>query len=240
MKSAVIVGLAILGLLPVWSAEAAVVTGILGDQDLVSGTFHPSGDLTSANAGDPAIFNSNCGSDTSANCNLTWSLSYSIPASQTITGATLTLGIWDIDSAVAGDQVATYTLNGADLTGLLNAQANSLGVGGDGKFCSGPSGPNTVFCSQYDVFTVTVPNAALGSLATGPATVVLTLQGPGHGVLGNTNFNGAIIDFSQLDITTAPSENNGNNVPEPATLTLLAGGLSGIVMRRLVRRVSGA
>jgi len=132
-----------------------------------------------------------------------------------------------------------YSLNGTDLTALLNTQFEAFG-GGDGKFCSGPGGPNTVFCSEYNVYTVTVPDAALAGLAGGTADVVLTLQGPGHGVLGNTNFNGAIIDFSRLDITTAPSENNGNNVPEPATLALLAAGLSGIVVRRLVRKASGA
>ena len=240
MKTAVIGAFAMLVLLPLWPAEAAIVTGTLGDQDLVSGTFHPSGDLTNTNANDPPIFNSNCGSDASANCHLTWTLSYGALSGQTVTGATLTLGIWDHDSAVAGSQLALYTLNGVSLTSLLDAQFESFG-GADGKFCSGPGGPNTVFCSEYDVYTVTVSDAgALASLAGGTADVELTLQGPGHGVLGNTTFNGAIIDFSRIDITTVPSENNGTNVPEPATLALLAAGLSGIVVRRLVREASGA
>ncbi len=230
MKRVLIVVVAMLGLLPVWSAEALTVQ--LGDQDLVSGTFHVSGDLTSTAAGDPAFFNSPCGSDSALNCSLSWALPAFSTSGQTITGATLTLGILDHDSAAAGDQVALYTLNGNDLTASLNTQFESFG-GVSGKFCTGPNGPNTVFCSEYDVYTVTVPIAAVSS----PATVVLALQGPGIGVLGPTAFNGAFIDFSRLDITTIPNE---TNVPEPATVALLAAGLSGFVARRLSRRISGA
>ena len=230
MKRALIVVVAILGLLPVWSAEALTVQ--LGDQDLISGTFHVSGDLTSTAAGDPAFFNSPCGSDSALNCSLSWTLPAFSTSGETITGASLTLGIWGHDSAAAGDQVKTYTLNGTDLTASLNALANASG-GVSGKFCTGPNGPNTVFCSEYDVYTVTVPIAAVSS----PAMVVLALQGPGIGVLGPTTFNGAIIDFSRLDITTIPNE---NNVPEPATVVLLAAGLSGFAARRISRRMSGA
>src|SRR5262245_50931804 len=169
MKRVVIAVVASLLLLPVWSSEAAIVTGLLGDQDLTNGTFHVSGDLTSTNAGDPPIFNSNCGSDASLNCHLTWTLSYGALSGQTVTGATLTLGIWDHDSAVAGSQLALYTLNGVNLTSLLDAQFESFG-GGDGKFCTGPSGPNTVFCSEYNVYTITISDAgALASLAGGTA-----------------------------------------------------------------------
>ncbi|HEY3044528.1 MAG TPA: PEP-CTERM sorting domain-containing protein [Vicinamibacterales bacterium] len=236
MKSAVIVVVSILGLLPVWSAEA--VTAQLGDQDFMSGTFHTSGDFTTMSAGDPPIFNAPCGSDNNVagpNCSLGWTLTYSIPAGETITGAALTLGIWDHDSAVAGDQVFAYTINSIDLTALLNMAFNSFG-GADGPNCPGPNG-GTVFCSEYDVYTINVPAASLTALAPGPAAVVLTLQGPGHAVLGNTTFNGAIIDFSRLDITTVPAE---TRVPEPATLMLVAAGLGGIGARAFVGRRKGA
>ena len=99
MKSTVVMIAAILGLLPAWSAEA--VPAQLGDQDFASGTFHTSGEMIAAAGGDPAIFNSPCGSDTASNCNLGWTLNYTIPVNETITGATLTLGILDHDSAVA-------------------------------------------------------------------------------------------------------------------------------------------
>src|SRR5262249_29298986 len=108
-----------------------------------------------------------CGSEFApfANCDKSWTFNYVIPAGQTITAASLTLEIGDIDSASAGTQVALYQVNGGDvLTGSLNTAAEAL----HGNLGSA----NT----EYDVFTFSLAN--FGALSGGSATVHLTLQGP--------------------------------------------------------------
>jgi len=147
----------------------------------------------------PAPFNAFCGADTVSNCSASWTFPNIVPSSYPIGGATLTLGILDIDSAAPGDQVASFTLDGTYiLTGLLNAASEGLN-GGTGA-------PN----SQYDILTITIPQSDLSALTTGPATFALTLEGPGLAVptilnpTGHTRFNGAGLDFSTLDITPTP------------------------------------
>ena len=139
-----------------------------------------------------------------------------------MTAADLKLGIFDIDSKAAGDQVAAYRIvGGDDLTSALNTAANGLN-GGTGSVNS-----------EYDVFTFALSN--LSALNGGSATVQLTLQGPGLGVLGNSTFNGASLVFATLDLTTAPgSGGNPNNpdVPEPATILLVATGFGAVAARR--------
>ena len=75
-------------------------------------------------AGNPAPFNGFIGSDTSSNFSASWTFDYSA-ISDTITSATLELGIYDIDSAAALDEVASYTEGSVDLTSLLNSAANA-------------------------------------------------------------------------------------------------------------------
>ena len=133
-----------------------------------------------------------------------------------MTAASLTLGIWDIDSAAAGDQVASYQIVGGDnLTSTFNTTANTLAS----------------VNSEYDVFTFALSNFL--ALDGGSATVQLALKGPGLGVLGTSTFNGALLVFSELDLTTAPGGNPSNPaVPEPATLVLVATGCAAAVARR--------
>ncbi len=164
-----------------------------------------------------------CGSDTTSNtnCSASWTFSnLAIPSSQTITGATLTLGIWDIDSAAPGTQVASYEITGGDdLTASLNAAAEA--VNGHGSLNK-----------EYDVFTLTL--TSFGGLAAGNTTVSLTLQGPGLGVLGTTPSNGAGLVFSTLDIQTAPA---GTDVPEPSALQLLLTGIGLITLLGTSRKL---
>jgi hypothetical protein len=162
----------------------------IGTEHFANGTPITTLAYITAVSGQPAPFGAFCGSDISSNCAATWTFSgYTVPAGDTLISATLTLGIYDIDSAAPGDQVASFTLNGTDpLTTQLNAASEGL----DG----GTGAPN----SEYDVLTITIPGSDFAALASGTATFALTLQGPGLGKLGTTNDNGAGLDFSSLNM----------------------------------------
>ena len=187
-----------------------------GGAPLVSGNTYGSA-VISSNFVAP-FFTDFCGSDagaTPANCDKSWTFVYVIPAGETITSASLTVGLWDLDSNQAGNQIALYQVNGGDvLTSAINTAAEALN-GGTGSV-------NT----QYDVFTFSLTN--FGALSGGSATIHLTFQGPGGGLFGPTDANGGAILFSTLNITTRSS----SPVPEPGTWVLLASGISILVGRR--------
>lgn len=174
--------------------------------------------FTTTNGTQLAPFNAFCGSDSGNgginNCSANWTFTYTVPAGDGITGATLSLGIVDIDSAASGDQVGSFALNGTDdLTSLLNAASEGLN-GGTGS-------PN----SKFNVLTITIPGADFADLSGGSATFSLTLAAPGLGALGNSPSNGAGLVFSSLDITATSGSTPPPPAPEPSILALLGFGL---------------
>ena len=184
---------------------------------------HPgSATVLGQQSGSPAPFNAFCGSDASANCSTSWTFNYAVPVGQTVTGGTLTLGIYDIDSAATGDQVATYLLGTTDLASLLNAIANGLH--------SNTGSPN----SEYNVLTISLPTDAttLTTLNSGSAAMTFALQAPGLGVLGPTAFNGAALLFSTLDLQTVSTA----SLPEPGSLPVVLAGLGAFFVARFPRR----
>jgi PEP-CTERM motif len=208
--------------------NAAVISTSLGNTGATTFTNgqHPVSSATILGAfTGPAPFNTFCGSDTgnngSTDCMATWTFpTYSV-SGQTITGATLTLGIWDIDSSAAHDAVASYTLYGGDdLTTLLNAAANSVNGGGGS------------LRNEYDILSVTIPSTSFGVLDTGTAEISLALQAPGLGALGLSPSNGAGLIFSTLEIQTAPV----TTTPEPSSFLLLLGGLGAMILARRFRK----
>jgi hypothetical protein len=176
------------------------------------GSHQTTSAVTSAQSGEPSPFGSICGSDTGAggstNCSANWTFSFApIPLGVNVIGATLTLGIWDLDSAALGNQVGSYALTGGDdLTASLNAVSEGLH--------SSAGSANT----EYDVLTVTIPGTSFALLAGGDVPVSLGLAGPGLGVLGTTPSNGAGLLFSTLDIQTEAT----STVPEPSFVPLLS------------------
>ena len=166
-------------------------------------------------AGNAAPFNGFLGSDvTGPDFSASWAYAYT-PVVGTIAAATLTLGLYDADSAAPGNQVALLSLSGTDLTASLNASLESL-HGGAGAANA-----------EYDILTITLPASTFTALAGGSPALNLRLQGPGLGVLGTTPFNGAGLDFSTLTITTQAA------TPEPGTYVLAALGIAAIGWLRL-------
>jgi hypothetical protein len=197
-----------------------------GGAPLVSGNTYGSA-VISSNFVAP-FFTDFCGNDagaTPANCDKSWTFNYVIPAGETITAASLSVGLWDLDSTQAGNQASLYQVNGGDvLTGSLNTAAEAL---------HGGTGAVNI---EYDVFTFSLAN--FGALSGGSATVHLTFAGPGGGLFGPTDFNGGAILFSTLNLTTQGSTPPNNPVPEPTTLLLMATGL-GAGLRSRIRKALG-
>lgn len=190
----------------------ATTTVTLGDQDYADGATETTGNFATSGAGEPAPFDgAYLGSDVfDANFSATWTFSYAPQVS--VTGGSITIGIYDHDSAASGNQVSSFTLNGIDLTADLNTLFESYG------------GTNT----EINVYTLILPNSTFADLASGSVQFNLDLQGAGLSVLGETTYNGAGLDYSTLHVETASTP----SVPEPATMSLLLLGLPALLAAR--------
>ena len=202
--------------------QGAVISTSLGNTTsaLVNGAIQSTTSVNTTQSGQPAPFTGNCGSDLTTNCSANWTFNYTVLPGQSITGATLLLGIWGIDSAAPGLQVASYALAGGDdLTGLLNTVSEALNAG---------TGANH---NEYDILSVSIPNTSLSLLSGGTAQISLALQGPGLGVLSPTTnppFNGAKLVFSTLNIDTTEV----TDAPEPSFMTLIPMALGAFALLR--------
>ena len=173
----------------------------IGTQHFSDGQLIYGEEYEEAVAGQPSPFDRFIGSDTSQNFSASYSFRF---GPQPIIAATYSLGIFDADSAADGDQVGAFSINGIDLTALLNSAFNAHG--GTQR--------------EYNVFTITLPSEVLMSLVGGEANVSLSLVEFGLGGGGGnssliTLFNGAGLDFSTLTYTSAVA------VPEPSSLILV-------------------
>ena len=170
---------------------------------------------------DAAPFDTLLGSDSNGpNFSAAWSHVYGA-LDGVVASASLEIGIHDIDSLAAGNQVALFTLNGIDLTALLNAAVEAK-----------PYESNL-----YGIFTIVLPNTVYAPLLTGNVNFLLNLQN-GRSASTDRPFNAGYLDYSKLTINTRVVDPGPDPIPEPATWAMMISGfgLVGAAMRR--RRVS--
>jgi hypothetical protein len=193
---------------------ASAQTFTLGDQDFVPGqSVGGVAGFNSASTGEPAPFDVFRGGDITGGQNFSASFTFNFAPIGSVTGASLTFGIFDLDAFLSGDQVASFLVGGADLTAALNALAEAAATSNGG----------------IDVFTLALPASTFGAIASGALTASLSLQG-GPGQISN----GAGLDFARLTVNSTAS-----TVPEPSTWALMATGLltlGGVAARK--RRTS--
>ena len=207
------------------SAGAATLVQTLGTVVQVDGSAVVNGQTFASGAftgsSDPLPFDVQNGLDGSGpNFSASWTFSYAGPA-EPVNGGSLLFGLYDGDSAATGDQVALFTLNDIDLTAALNAALEAT-----------PGGQ-----SQEVFYSLVLPSSVYDALASGSVTFALQLKGPGLGVLGETSFNGAILDFATLTVNSRDPQGPGNpggGVPEPSSWALMIAGfgLAGASLRR--------
>lgn len=210
------------------SSNATIITSTLGSDPGTSG--FADGQILSVFPdliGLPTLMaydtNTN-GSDPIENYDSTWTHSFGA-ITDTIVSATLTLGIYDHDSASAGSQLGAFGLDGTDFTAAL-----------DGLF-EGSGGAN----NEYNVYSIALGAGFLGQLLDGTLSAALALSGTveSPGLLPTfpdqiDSFNGAQLIFSSLTIETrdASQPPGPDPIPEPGALSLLLAGLGILIARR--------
>ena len=173
----------------------------------------------------PAPFDTSYGTDGlfGGNFEQSWIHSYGAIADP-ILSASITIGIYDHDSAATGSQLSLFDIDNNNLTASLDSMFEVAGDGLDG---------------MYNEYTINLGAGLFGSLADGSAMVSLDLMGLGlvpnlfGGGFAETATNGANLIFSTLTIETRDI----SVIPIPAAAPLFASAifLMGLYRRRVAR-----
>ena len=203
------------GLLVGVKAQALTIT--LGEQDFTDGSIVGFSAFNSASAGEAAPFDQFRGHDILSPFSATWTFDY-LAQTASIASASITLGITDHDSQGTGSQIASFSLDGRDITGDLDALFEASG------------GAQL----EYNVYTLSLADSVLAELVDGTASFSLDLQGP-----GSLSSNGAGLDFATLYFSTDFDDPIGSPVPEPHAFVLFTAGalvIGAAVRKKAFRR----
>lgn len=219
------------------AAAAATITSTLGNP--TPGYSDGASPLPFAlnQTGPAPVFDRSIGNDVfpGDTFSATWSHGY-VAIADPILSASITIGIWDHDSAAEGSQLAQFSVDGFDLTASLDSQFEQPGDGLDG---------------MYNEYTVTLGAAAFADLSDGLAVMSLALLSPGlttctlaflcpdepvvPAVIGSAG-NGAALIFSTLTIETLEISPPAIPIPAAAPLFATALALFGLYRRRVQRK----
>ena len=220
MKKAVLVTFtAAIAFLSPGLASAAMIDITLGAQGFSDGDIVLPLAFDAASGGEPAPFDAFQGNDPSPgpDFSASWLFNYLVPPLDVMLSASIEFGIVDHDSAHTGSQLASFGVDGNDLTSGLDALFETAGDGAN---------------NQYDVYLLALPATAFPDLVDGVATFSLLLQGPTPGFLEDQPNNGAGVDFARLRIETMST----GQVPEPSTALMFLLGMAALVVRSRSRR----
>jgi hypothetical protein len=187
----------------------------LGEKDFNNGDTPTAATYALSSLFEAAPFDGVIGGDSVAggpgsDFSVQWTFGFS--ALPSVASANLQIGLYDHDSAAAGSQVASFTLDGMDLTTELDALLEGSGGGQ----------------LEYNIYDLVLPVSVLSQLHDGNATFELTLAPPGLESNNDaTPNNGAGIDFATLSFEAGTPGGGGggggsDSIPEPASVTLLA------------------
>ena len=146
----------------------------------------------------------------------------------TIIGASISFGLWDLDSAASGSQLDSFALDQTNFTLDLN---NLFEANGGSTY------------NEFNVFTIDLDSIFFANLADGLLDVDLDIGGNGYSKPVNEpieeiGFNKYFLVYSTLIIETEdfagpdPDPEPPVPVPEPSTLAIFALGFMGIGLRR--------
>ena len=195
------------------TGHSAIIIQSLGQKDFNEGDVIEIDAYQTAAAGELAPFDDYYGTDSNSgnSFNESWSFSGYGALSDPILSASVLFGIFDHDSAAAGDQVALFEIEGVDLTATLNTKFEATGGSSQGRR------------GEYNMYAVSLPVETYSVLSDGDATFSLTLQnGAAQG--GVRTNNGAGLDFATLSIITLEAlrgDFNGSNSVDDADIDLL-------------------
>jgi hypothetical protein len=212
------------------NTNAATITTTLGNDTGLTdgGVYSLIPTILSTQTGQPAPFDQGYGQELLEDPTaLNWLFSYTA-FTETVVSATLTFGVFDIDTASPGSQLDAFSVNSTDLTSLL-----------DGLFESKDSGDNV-----YNEFTISLSSTFFAALQTGLFDVSLDVGGSGSqtdifsGTTSSTPSNGFHLLFSTLEITTRDTGGTdpSTSVPEPSTVALFTLALIGMFRQTWLRK----